>query len=319
MTSLNEFHGLELEDLTDEAVATRYIAKLLIRGELALLLGAGVSMSNHLPSWKGLVRSCERAVGAVPPGATEAVDPRTAPDFLEAMEDVRDKLGSNEAFLSTVEKALYTDDDQRLRKDYDDTVLQSMLLIAIGALVMPSTRGSITTVITLNFDDLLEWYLRVHGFSVMTVTELPAYLRADYDVTVFHPHGFLPLVDSREATDWLVLRHSEFVARLAKTSGEAWPNYLTSLFMTKRLLAIGSSMSDIDIEVQLAAAHKERPDEGLPHGFVIGDQIAEPKQRQLLKAGLVPVSLHNREAIPGFILKICRQAADLVETHRGGL
>jgi hypothetical protein len=317
MTTLNEFHGLQLEDFTEKPVATRYIAKLLIRGELALLLGAGVSMSNALPSWKRLVRNCEKAVGITSPGDTENDDPRKAPDFLEAMEAIREKLDTGEQFLSTVQQGLYTEDQLR-NGTYDNSALQSMLLIAIGALVMPSARGNIPTVITLNFDDLLEWYLRVHGFSVTSVTKLPAYLRADYDVTVFHPHGFLPLVDSREATDWLVLRHSEFIARLARTNGEAWPHYLTSLFMTKRLLAIGSSMSDIDIEVELAAAHKEHPDEGLPHGFVIGDQITELKQKQLLKAGLVPVSLDDKHDIPGFILGICRQAADLVEKHRGG-
>jgi hypothetical protein len=317
MTNLNEFHGLELEDLTDAALAGRYIAKLLIRGELALLLGAGVSMSNNLPSWKGLVRNCEKAAGIASPGTSEKDDTRTAPEFLDAMEVVRDNLTSDHEFLEAVQQGLYT--EQQLGDGtYDDTVLQSMLLIAIGALVMPSARGSIPTVITLNFDDLLEWYLRVHGFSVTSVVTLPAYLRSDYDVTVFHPHGFLPLVDSQESSDWLILRHSEFVARLAKTSGEAWPRYLTNLFMTKRLLAIGSSMSDIDIEVQLAQAHKEHPDEGLPHGFVVGDQIVDAKQKQLLRAGLVPVSLGDRTEIPGFILGICRQAADMVEKQRGG-
>jgi hypothetical protein len=317
MTGPAEFRGQELEDLAEPAIATRYLARLLVRGELALLLGAGVSMSNDLPSWKGLVRNCERSVGIALPSDDEDSDPRTAAQLLEAMEAVRVRVGSNDELLQLVQHSLYTP-TQIGDGTYADGALQSMLLIAIGALVMPSARGSIRDVITLNFDDLLEWYLRLHGFSATSVTTFPTYLRSDYDVTVFHPHGFLPLVDNREATNWLVLRHSEFVARLARTSGEAWPNYLTSLFMTKRLLAIGSSMSDIDIEVHMAAAHKEHPGGGVPTGFVVGAKIDEAKQNQLLQAGLVPISLGHRDEVPAFILGICRQAAEFVERQRGG-
>lgn len=317
MTGLAEFRGQELEDLAEPAMATRYLARLLVRGELALLLGAGVSMSNDLPSWKGLVRNCEQEVGIAWPTADEEDDPRSAAQLLEAMETVRDSVDSDERLLELVQRGLYTATQLETRT-YADEALQSMLLIAIGALVMPSARGSIRDVITLNFDDLLEWYLRLHGFSVTAVTAFPTYLRSDYDVTVFHPHGFLPLVDNHEATNWLVLRHSEFVSRLARTSGEAWPSYLTSLFMTKRLLAIGSSMSDIDIEVHMAAAHKEHPRGGVPTGFVVGANIDEAKQKQLLKAGLVPVSLGHRDEVPSFILGICRQAAEFVEEQRGG-
>lgn len=316
MTGLGEFRGQSLEDLTEPEIATRYLAKLLLRGELVLLLGAGVSMANSLPSWKGLVRHCESAVGIDSPTATEDGDTRSSAELQEAMEEVSDRLADDDRFRDLVREGLYAGADIA-DGTYSDDALRSMLLIAIGALVMPSQRGSITEIITLNFDDLLEWYLHLHGYRTQSVANFPVYLRSDVDVTIFHPHGFLPLTNEYESTDWMVFRYSEFVARLAETKGKAWSRHTTSMLSTKRLLALGTSMGDIDIDVQLVAARDEHTDETLPAGFVIGAGIDPKKQKHLLRAGLVPVSLPERDAVPGFVLGVCRLAAQLDSASRG--
>lgn len=311
MTGVGEFRGQSLEDLADPEIASRYLAKLLLRGELTLLLGAGVSMANSLPSWKELVRYCEGAVGIEVPGEADVDDVRSSTELQDAMEAVYVKLGGEgDAFRELVRKGLY-DGGHVANGAYSDAVLTSMLLIAIGALVMPSRRGSVREVITLNFDDLLEWYLHLHGYRTQSVSKFPVYLRSDVDLTVFHPHGFLPLVKGYESSDWIVLRYSEFVARLAGTGGEAWARHMTGILSTKRLLALGTSMGDIDIDVQLAKARAEHSDESLPAGFVVGAGIGEWKSRQLIGAGLVPVSLEDHDAIPTFVLEVCRRAAAL--------
>jgi hypothetical protein len=177
---------------------------------------------------------------------------------------------SADDFTSFVRSNLYPDDYQA-SGGYPDSLLTNLTLIAVGALVMPSSRGSIADVITLNFDDLLESYLEVHGFTSQPVPDLPALLRADVDVTVFHPHGFIPLEATRVPTRWTVLTRQEFVQRIATTSGHAWPRFLTNLFSTKQLLAIGTSMSDVDLHVHLEQANAERGDG--PAGFVVNDIV----------------------------------------------
>jgi hypothetical protein len=62
---------------------------------------------------------------------------------------------------------------------------------AIGALVMSSVRGSVSEVVTLNFDDILERYLCYHGIVALPVYEEKFWANR-CDVTVYHAHGFLP-------------------------------------------------------------------------------------------------------------------------------
>jgi hypothetical protein len=182
------------------------------------------------------------------------------------------------------------------------------MLIAIGALVMASARGSIGDVFTLNFDDLLEWYLELHGFKTQVVSEFPAYLRGDVDVTLFHPHGFLPLLSSAHpASEWLVLSHQELVQRLAAGADSPWPTLLGSRFLTKRFLAVGTSMNDLDIDVHLARA-RAAIDKG-PLGFVVDVGISKDRQEELMEVGLVPVVLDAYDEIPDYLLRICRKAA----------
>src|ERR1035437_7294833 len=54
------------------------------------------------------------------------------------------------------------------------SILRNDLLIALGALLMGSKRGSVTEVLNVNCDDVLNWYLALHGFDTQVVTRLPS-------------------------------------------------------------------------------------------------------------------------------------------------
>lgn len=302
--SHHDFEGVPFRGYLELDIAAEYLADLITRGELSLLLGAGVSMSSGLPSWKALVEGCEADAGLDIPKKE-----RSSQELMEAIDSVRRKLhrdGRDGEMFAVVRRNLYP--EQYLgASTYPDEILEQRMLIAIGAMVMSSSRGSVSDVFTLNFDDLLEWYLHLHGFTTQVVSNFPMTLRGDRDVAIFHPHGFLPLVEEPfSRSDWLVLSHSELVDRLTG-DGSKWPLLLESRFLSKRILAIGTSMNDIDLQVLFRKTRKEIGDR--PLGFVLVATMETDKQEALLEAGLVPLVVGSHEAIPEFLMRVCRLAA----------
>lgn len=295
---------MTLPDLKDPSVAELYLAELLNHGELSLLIGAGVSMSMGLPSWDELVSHCERAVGLSPkPG-------RSARELMEAIDEVRRTLEaeSRESELPDLVRSSLYPSDYLAANGYPNDILGNRMLLAIGALVMTSSRGSVSQVMTFNFDDLLEWYLHLHGFTTQIVTDFPALIRGDADVTIYHPHGFMPLLSEvYERTSWLVLSHRELVDRISDESSK-WSPLIEMMFLSKRFLAVGTSMNDLDVEMLLARARRQLPDE--PLGFLVAPQSADgARERRLMEAGVVPISVESIDAIPDFLLSVCRRAA----------
>jgi hypothetical protein len=232
---------------------------------------------------------------------------------MHAIDGVRrelEKSTGTRQLSEIVRDNLYRDEDLRAG-EYSAEIMRNPMLIAIGAVVMASARGSVGDVFTLNFDDLLEWYLNLHGFRTQVVAEFPTYLRGDVDVTVFHFHGFVPLVRAAHPeSEWLILSHRQLVERLAASADAPWPTLLGSRFLSKRFLAVGTSMNDIDINVHLQRAQKAFGGHGAL-GFVLDVGMSSDRQEALMENGLVPVSLPSHEAIPDYILSICRRAAAL--------
>lgn len=301
--SLRNYAAATLPDLAMPEVAAHHLADHLNKGELMLLLGAGVSMSSGLPSWETLVKGCEASVGIA------SAQARGSQELMQAIDKVRRRLdndGRSGELLDLVRDNLYPS-DYLDDGTYPDDIVASPMLIAIGALAMASSRGSVTDVFTFNFDDLLEWYLHLHGFTTQVVSEFPTILRGDRDVVVHHPHGFLPLVAQKYSrTDWLVLAYSELVARLSGADS-AWSRLLEDRLQTKLMLAVGTSMNDLDLDVVLRRVRVAVGDR--PLGFVLVSAIDEDKRDSLLEQGVVPVQLGSRDAIPKFILEVCRRAA----------
>lgn len=300
------------EDLDPHAIingaetrrAQQELTAHLRRGELTLLLGAGVSKGLGLPSFDELVAACENALHINP----------TETDLFKRMDDVRhqyDQVGSTatqrEGFLEFIRGHLYPD---RIAESgsYPRDLLQLEMLIALGALVMSSVRGSIADVLTLNFDDVLDWYLQLHGFRTQVVTDLPTWMRGDVDVHIHHIHGFLPLTGEWKASEWLLLTYDELVERLTRDNGDPWPTLVGSLIQSKVLLAIGTSMNDMDVDVILRRAQRYSAG-GTKRGYVLGCQMTPSAIAKCDRFGLTAISLDSYDAIPQFILKVCQEAA----------
>lgn len=207
-----------------------YLADQLAWGRLAIILGAGTSISLGLPNWPTLVkRLFEKASEPVPDESN-----------LELLaEHFRRTFFGNdhEGYVSAIHDALYKGVDVSF-----EALMKGSTLAAIGSLVMASHRGSAAEVVTFNFDNLLELFLAYHGFVTYAVTEGHQWATRS-DVTVHHPHGFIPHDLSAGFSDQIIFDQISY----DKVIGDAkhpWRQRILTLMRTHTCLFIGLSGRD---------------------------------------------------------------------------
>ncbi len=296
---------MSFDYLRDPITAKQVLATELSKGTISLLLGAGVSRGMNLPGWGELVTRIESLAGV-----TVGSDDAPSDELMRRMDAARRAIGDPPTFLEAVHTALYDPPGYLTKGTYPEDLLESRMLIALGALVMSSLRGSVTDVYTLNFDDVLDWYLHLHGFRTQVVSELPTLLSGDVDVRIHHFHGFLPLNALYTRSEWLILTRDQLVERLAEPTSSPWSAIMGAQFLSKTMLFVGSSMSDMDIDVILKRTSK-LVDGRRPLGFALGANISADRQASLLDASVVPISLPSYDEVPRFMLEICQIAARL--------
>ena len=176
--------------------------------QLVLFLGAGVSIPYGLPSWKSLVLELlfehaqgTRRLGSMWPHYRRAVaswmtdyfeyDPLVLARMVER--DLRLKSsniprGSNapadrmDLFLERLRTHLYAN----YKKPAGTTTLTAVAdLIAKG-----NSRSGVSSVVTFNFDDLLEAELERRKIAVQPVTSSDR--QHGNGLRVIHPHGYVP-------------------------------------------------------------------------------------------------------------------------------
>ena len=302
---------LHTEEYIDHGLRLDLVAEHLQHGSLALVLGAGASAGMGLPNWKTLVQRCLEA-------ASIPFDPRrlernpSAEQLGLLINDVETRFKSDpSAYHALVSEMLYK--DVNLGTD----ICKADLLIALGALMMGSRRGSVREVVTFNFDIVLEYYLSLHGYAIHTFDSLPQ-LKTSADVRIAHINGVLqhpayPLLSSSEQ---LVFSARSMHNRNG-TSVDAWREYFEELLSTHLVLFVGISGSDPIIFPKLSVVDEIVREDRVTGVWLFGKDIdtdpdAVYRTKDFINYNVVPVCKPSYGEIPGLLLEVCRRAADLV-------
>jgi hypothetical protein len=281
-------------------------ASLLLDEKLILVLGAGVSMPFGLADWKQLITRLFQSAGT--PRPTRLSIERQAEYFRTEV-----CAGDRAKFLQSVSQALYQGvilDGWRLR--------ENRTLAAIATIVSSSRRGQVARVVTFNFDDLLEWYLEFHGHVVHSVVEERHWAK-NADVTIYHPHGLLPLRSGVARSTDIVLDQAAFT-RVVGRDYLAWRQELVTLLRTHFALFIGLSGADQHLDVLLteaAESHVLRADNSEFWGVRVtkatprsATEKATRKWWNSRGVGTLQVRDYHTD-LAAFLFEICQRAAQI--------
>lgn len=277
-----------------------YLARKLKNGSTSLFLGAGASHGFNLPNWSGLVEGVRSHCGAAPPA--KSVRAEDEADTLLHKTFVGDRM----RFALAVREALYAP-----AKNDSKFLLKSDLLQAVTAFLTNSQRGRGGAVVSFNFDDIVETYLRLLGFVVRSETSVPAW-NSNADMHVYHPHGLLPMAQASGSTK-IVFTTSDFDEVVGRES-DAWNQTMSSILSTTFPVFIGLSGEDSRLRSLLTTVKTLHPATVKDASIYWGvrptprgeDDMVVQKWKRM---GVVPRYIASHAELPAWLLGICQRAA----------
>ena len=291
----------------DNVIAKKELASHLYKGSLALVIGSGVMKGFGLPLWWELVNRCLKKQAGNTPTTIADIDKKINKDtdtekLMKAMDSVEKTLGDD--YKKHVKTCLYEG------IDLNNNVIKQDLLIAIGAMLMGSMRGSVTDVVNFNFDDILEWYLNIHGFRTNVITNIP-YLDSGADAKIHHLNGFLPnFLPETSMSNFLIFSKHSMELRMGAVY-DLWKEKFRTMLQSKIFLFIGLSGND-PLFGPLLANVAELVAKKRPTGFWIFPHMLDKDDRDyFLDRGIIPICFNSEEEIPPYLLSICQAAAKL--------
>lgn len=261
-------HWKEEREAVIRAVAEQYKS-----GRFSLMLGAGVSSSAGLPDWDTLLNSlfvsmlADERLGegesnteqvALIVQRMRSVD---GPSALMLARYVRKGIASGSpseqnGFIEAITKQLYSLRDS-------NRAIESELISSIAGLCTPTRTGAkVRSILTYNFDDLIERALVGRGLGFKSIFEEFETPSAE-ELPVYHVHGFLP--EDRSAytnLDRTTMVFSEEGYHHIYGEAYHWSNLVQlSNLKDTACLMVGLSLTDPNLRrlLEISAKSLERP------------------------------------------------------------
>lgn len=245
---------------------------------LVLVLGAGVSMGFGLPNWDTLLQKLmittiekEQNVSTVLSKLFTNIfnpNPLVAGRYLQKYYE--DKRLS---FEEAVRKVLYEDLDINKPSELMDEI--------VNYCVAPGKSPNIDSIISYNFDDILEQRLNKIGVSVPYKPIYGIGMNPNGQLPIYHVHGYLPhkgkISENNQITFGESIYHKQY------TDIYSWNNIVQiNKFRDSNCIFIGSSLTDPNIRRLLDIAKRQKGDREEYH-FVFKMRHKEEVIKQRLK------------------------------------
>lgn len=213
--------------------AIRQLHKAYVDKNLILFCGAGISAGSGIPTWNDLLIRCFLKSSNLPSSYTNVLYDMLSKDlYLNQAILARMIKNSNEKdFYKLVQQTLY----ENKEKDETETIK------AIVELCESSKDGGVKSIVTYNFDDLLECNLRNRNIKYQN-RPADAPIKKD-SLPIYHVHGFLPRDFNDNDICNIVFSEDEYHEQYSNPHDNATLTQQTAL-ETGTCLYIGISFTD---------------------------------------------------------------------------
>lgn len=276
-------------------------------GELTLFCGSGISAGSGLPTWEVLIHSLIKETSGNKNGTLgETGDEDDQDNILKLIptvfqtsytvlgqyiQDKQIKSGSEKAFYDNLRSKLYPDTEKT-----SNGTLDAIVSLCKGN----ESKGKLNSIITLNYDDLLEQGLLKNGVkNFIPVTEEGQWFSPGC-LPIFHVHGFLPRDGDLETCSNVVFGESTYHAMY--NDPYCWQNRIQMDYLCRNTcLFIGMSMYDPNLRRLLSIARQKC--EGFQgYHYIIKKRISEETIFAKLKQN-TNLILNREKIIEGIIEK----------------
>lgn len=279
-----------------------WLAEDLKKGRLGLVLGAGASIGFGLPDWLSLVKGAYKHAAVPWPRGHLAINPEEAADALLE----KHLKGDDVRFAQLIRSTLYQALPSQLEVSY---FANNHLLLALCALIAASERGQVRNIISYNFDDLVEEYLRIQGLVVRSLVKLPSW-DGRLDIEVLHPHGLLSLREDIPSTR--IVFASRHFEEFHGETGSMIRARLIDVLSSSTMLFIGVSGRDSRLLEDLRTVREVHPAGSSNYLFWavrFSDDATDPLRGEWEKCGVVQVTVQpGYKDLPKKLFEICRHA-----------
>ena len=230
---------------------------------LVLVLGAGVSVPYKLPNWdtllqKLLLSSFQKETDSDTDKSLVLAKLFTkifSPNPLIAARYLRNHYKENTekdplAFEKAIRKALYSN----LKKNFQSPLFREIVQLCVA----PGKTPNLNSIITYNYDDILETHLKEINISVphKSISTLGVTLSSG-ELGIYHVHGYLPRAGRLTPTSLVTLSEDEYHQQYSNTY--SWNNIVQiNKFRENTCLFIGLSLTDPNIRRLLDIANSQR-------------------------------------------------------------
>lgn len=180
--------------------ALKELHNKFLQKNITLFCGSGISAGSGIPSWSDLILTLLINNTGFPPSYTDVLYELIKKRILDLSVLARIiKVSDTKIFRKHIQKALYN----KKKKDTTSTI------DAIINLCTPSTKGGIKSIISYNFDDLLEINFRKRKIPFQVIHQKKTEQKEDC-IPIYHVHGYLPQNTSDTTDSPIIFSEDEY-------------------------------------------------------------------------------------------------------------